>query len=132
MKKGFLDGLAGAGEPSGSVAAARPPMKEAKRRQLVGPNGEPGSASLDPAKLDFCRVLYDYTPEVWTREISDAAIAGTAAPPLGGITHRIRLAEDSDDPRRKRRSAANLLAPTASRAQHRSTRLSWTSAVSSI
>src|SRR4051794_33351570 len=30
MKKGFFDGLAGAGEPSGRVVAARPPMKAAK------------------------------------------------------------------------------------------------------
>lgn len=43
---------------------ARSQEEEAKRRQqLVGPNGEPQSASLDPTKLDFCRVLYDYTPE---------------------------------------------------------------------
>lgn len=31
------------------------------RQQLAGPNGE--QAALDPSKLDFCRVLYDYTPE---------------------------------------------------------------------
>lgn len=39
--------------------------KEEQNRQLmVGPNGEPvQSAPLDPSKLDFCRVLYDYTPE---------------------------------------------------------------------
>lgn len=41
--------------------------QEAQRRQLmVGANGEPSgqsSAPLDPSKLDFCRVLYDYTPE---------------------------------------------------------------------
>ena len=39
--------------------------KEEQNRQLtVGPNGEPmQSAPLDPSKLDFCRVLYDYSPE---------------------------------------------------------------------
>lgn len=36
--------------------------EEARRRQLVGPNGDP-QAALDPSKLDFCRLLYDYTPE---------------------------------------------------------------------
>lgn len=42
---------------------ARSQEEEARRRQqLVGPNGEQ-SAALDPAKLDFCRLMYDYTPE---------------------------------------------------------------------
>ncbi|OJJ46092.1 hypothetical protein ASPZODRAFT_142721 [Penicilliopsis zonata CBS 506.65] len=53
-------------------ALAQSQEEEAKRRQqqmLVGPNGEPAAAGgevgapLDPSKLDFCRVLYDYTPE---------------------------------------------------------------------
>lgn len=42
---------------------ARSQEEESRRRQLVGPNGDPQGAALDPAKLDFCRVLYDYTPE---------------------------------------------------------------------
>lgn len=36
--------------------------EEARRRQIVGPNGDP-QAALDPSKLDFCRLVYDYTPE---------------------------------------------------------------------
>lgn len=39
--------------------------EEARRRQqqemIVGPNGQLPQA-IDPSKLDFCRVLYDYTP----------------------------------------------------------------------
>lgn len=39
--------------------------EEEKRRQQqaqIGPDGLP-TAAIDPAKLDFCRVLYDFTPE---------------------------------------------------------------------
>lgn len=55
---------------------ARSQEEEAKRRQqLVGPNGDPGSASLDPTKLDFCRVLYDYTPETQESNGIDLAAA---------------------------------------------------------
>jgi peroxin-13 len=54
---------------------ARSQEEEAKRRQqLVGPNGEPGAASLDPAKLDFCRLLYDYTPETQESNGIDLAV----------------------------------------------------------
>lgn len=54
---------------------ARSQEEEAKRRQqLVGPNGEPGSASLDPSKLDFCRLLYDYTPETQESNGIDLAV----------------------------------------------------------
>ena len=44
-------------------ALARSQEAEAKRQQemMVGPNGQP--QAIDPSKLDFCRVLYDYTPE---------------------------------------------------------------------
>ncbi|RAL13551.1 peroxin-13 family protein [Aspergillus homomorphus CBS 101889] len=39
-------------------------QEEQRRQMMVGPNGEPmQQAPLDPSKLDFCRVLYDYTPE---------------------------------------------------------------------
>ncbi|KAK6613363.1 Peroxisomal membrane protein PAS20 [Botrytis cinerea] len=38
--------------------------------QLMGPDGQPVPAPLDPSKLDFCRVLYDFTPE------SGAAVQG--------------------------------------------------------
>jgi peroxin-13 len=99
----FMGGRAAATLPDGSPAPAKPSKKpffmflialfglpylmgklikimarsqeeEAKRRQLVGPNGEPGSASLDPAKLDFCRVLYDYTPETQESNGIDLAV----------------------------------------------------------
>ncbi|KAJ6103382.1 peroxisomal docking factor component Pex13-Penicillium chrysogenum [Penicillium sp. IBT 16267x] len=56
-------------------ALARSQEAEAKRRQqLVGPNGEPMSASLDPTKLDFCRVLYDYSPETQESNGIDLAV----------------------------------------------------------
>lgn len=56
-------------------ALARSQEEEARRRQqLVGPNGEPGSASLDPSKLDFCRLLYDYTPETQESNGIDLAV----------------------------------------------------------
>jgi peroxin-13 len=50
-------------------AIARSQEEEEQRRRLagVGPNGEPlpsaNPQQLDPSKLDFCRVLYDFTPE---------------------------------------------------------------------
>lgn len=39
--------------------------QEERRQLMVGPNGEPVQQAdqLDPAKLDFCRLLYDYSPE---------------------------------------------------------------------
>ncbi|KAJ5555750.1 Peroxin 13 [Penicillium sp. DV-2018c] len=53
---------------------ARNQEEEAKRRQqLVGPNGESGAA-FDPSKLDFCRVLYDYTPETQEANGIDLAV----------------------------------------------------------
>jgi peroxin-13 len=43
---------------------ARSREEEARRQQLVmGPNGEQQATPLDPTKLDFCRVLFDYTPD---------------------------------------------------------------------
>ncbi|EGE84441.1 peroxisomal membrane protein [Blastomyces dermatitidis ATCC 18188] len=47
---------------------ARSQELEAKRNMMIGPNGEPLPGNLqqnaiDPSKLDFCRVMYDYTPE---------------------------------------------------------------------
>lgn len=61
-------------------ALARSQEAEAKRRQqqlLTGPNGEPlpqQAAPLDPSKLDFCRVLYDYTPEAQESAGIDLAV----------------------------------------------------------
>lgn len=54
-------------------ALARSQEEEAKRRQqLIGPNGE--AASLDPSKLDFCRVMYDYSPETQESNGIDLAV----------------------------------------------------------
>lgn len=41
-------------------------------RMILGPNGQPmpqqqPDQPIDPSKLDFCRLLYDYTPEGMTR-----------------------------------------------------------------
>ncbi|KKK26369.1 hypothetical protein ARAM_007113 [Aspergillus rambellii] len=36
-------------------------QEEQRQKMMVGANGEQGA--LDPSKLDFCRVLYDYSPE---------------------------------------------------------------------
>lgn len=49
-------------------ALARSQEQDAGRQQEIalGPNGQPqqqGQAAVDPSKLDFCRVLYDYAPE---------------------------------------------------------------------
>ncbi|KAI2603874.1 uncharacterized protein GGS25DRAFT_438742 [Hypoxylon fragiforme] len=41
-----------------SIAAASTQEEERKRLGVAGQN-----ASLDPSKLEFCRVLYDFTPE---------------------------------------------------------------------
>ncbi|KAJ5664609.1 hypothetical protein N7462_011422 [Penicillium macrosclerotiorum] len=54
---------------------ARSQEEEARRRQqLIGPNGEPQSTSLDPSKLDFCRVIYDYSPETQESNGIDLAV----------------------------------------------------------
>ncbi|KAL2831798.1 Peroxin 13, N-terminal region-domain-containing protein [Aspergillus cavernicola] len=37
--------------------------QEAQRQKMMAANGETAQGALDPAKLDFCRLLYDYTPE---------------------------------------------------------------------
>lgn len=60
-------------------ALASSQEEEAKRQQqlAVGPNGEPAAqnAALDPSKLDFCRVLYDYTPEAQNTAGVDLAVS---------------------------------------------------------
>lgn len=53
---------------------ARGQEEEARRQQLIGPNGEPQNAPLDPSKLDFCRVLYDYTPDAQNTSGIDLAV----------------------------------------------------------
>ena len=52
-------------------------QEEEERRRLaasgqlqIGPDGQPVQQQLDPSKLEFCRVLYDFTPE------SGAAVQG--------------------------------------------------------
>lgn len=56
-------------------ALARSQEEEARRRQqLVGANGEPASAEADPTKLDFCRLMYDYTPETQESNGIDLAV----------------------------------------------------------
>ncbi len=50
-------------------ALARSQEEEAKRQMIIGPDGQPHPPGqqppqqLDPSKLDFCRVLYDFSPE---------------------------------------------------------------------
>lgn len=50
--------------------------KQQQQQLTIGPNGEPvpQSAALDPSKLDFCRVLYDYTPEAQNTAGIDLAV----------------------------------------------------------
>lgn len=54
---------------------ARSQEEEARRQQaIMGPNGELQNAPLDPSKLDFCRVLYDYTPDTQNTAGIDLAV----------------------------------------------------------
>ena len=48
--------------------------REEAQRQLVTANGEQ-PVPLDPSKLDFCRVLYDYTPESQENAGVDLAVS---------------------------------------------------------
>lgn len=62
----FLIALFGLPYLMGKLIKSLARSQEEQRRQLMeGPNGEQmqGGAPLDPSKLDFCRVLYDYSPE---------------------------------------------------------------------
>jgi len=52
------------------IRALAQSQEEAERQRLatsgqqIGPDGQPiPQAAIDPTKLDFCRVLYDFTPE---------------------------------------------------------------------
>lgn len=72
-KKPFLFFLAAAfGLPylMGKLIRALAASQEEEQRRLaasgqvqIGPDGQPIPAQIDPSKLDFCRVLYDFTPE---------------------------------------------------------------------
>jgi peroxin-13 len=58
---------------------ARSQEEEMKRQNLqIGSNGEPQqvgpSTPLDPSKLDFCRVLYDYAPDAQNTAGIDLAV----------------------------------------------------------
>jgi peroxin-13 len=53
-------------------ALARSQEAEAKRRALAAP-GE-GNTAMDPSKLDFCRVIYDYSPETQESNGIDLAV----------------------------------------------------------
>jgi peroxin-13 len=54
---------------------SRSQEEEARRQQLaIGPAGETQNAPLDPSKLDFCRVLYDYTPDAQNTAGVDLAV----------------------------------------------------------
>ncbi|GES58871.1 peroxisomal membrane protein [Aspergillus terreus] len=63
----FLIAVFGLPYLMGKLIKALARSQEEQRKQLMlGPNGEPlqgQNAPLDPSKLDFCRVLYDYSPE---------------------------------------------------------------------
>ncbi|KAF4552585.1 Peroxisomal membrane protein PAS20-like protein [Elsinoe fawcettii] len=42
---------------------AKSQEEEERRRMAANPQAYPGQEPLDPSKLDFCRALYDFTPE---------------------------------------------------------------------
>lgn len=79
-KKPFLFFIAAAfGLPylMGKLIKALAASQEEEARRLAasgqvqfGPDGQPIPQQIDPSKLDFCRVLYDFTPE------SGAAVQG--------------------------------------------------------
>jgi peroxin-13 len=52
------------------IKALAASQEEEERRRAasgqlqIGPDGQPLPQQIDPSKLDFCRVLYDFTPEM--------------------------------------------------------------------
>jgi len=66
-------------------ALARSQEEEMKRQQALaeqqqqGPNGQ----AIDPSKLDFCRLLYDYTPATQSQGIDLAVKKGDLVAVLG-------------------------------------------------
>jgi peroxin-13 len=53
-----------------SMAASQEEALRKQNEMSLGPNGEP--MVLDPKKLDFCRVLYDYSPP--NQSVGDLAV----------------------------------------------------------
>lgn len=55
-----------------SLARQNEQQYSPESRMILGPDGQPmpeqqPHQSIDPSKLDFCRLLYDYTPESMTK-----------------------------------------------------------------
>ncbi|KAI9044779.1 peroxin PEX13 [Aspergillus affinis] len=59
----FLIALFGLPYLMGKLIKSLARSQEEQRRQLMEGEQAQGGAPLDPSKLDFCRVLYDYSPE---------------------------------------------------------------------
>lgn len=73
----FLIAVFGLPYLMGKLIKALARSQEERRQLMLGPNGEPvqgQGAPLDPSKLDFCRVLYDYTPEAQESSGIDLAV----------------------------------------------------------
>ncbi|PYH97791.1 hypothetical protein BO71DRAFT_426671 [Aspergillus ellipticus CBS 707.79] len=74
----FLIAVFGLPYLMGKLIKALARSQEERRQMMVGPNGEPlqqgQAAPMDPSKLDFCRVLYDYTPEAQEGSGVDLAV----------------------------------------------------------
>ncbi|KAL4802987.1 Peroxin 13, N-terminal region-domain-containing protein [Aspergillus unguis] len=59
----FLVALFGLPYLMGKLIKSLARSQEEQRQKMMTANGESAQGTLDPTKLDFCRVLYDYTPE---------------------------------------------------------------------
>ncbi|KAI9374404.1 Peroxin 13, N-terminal region-domain-containing protein [Aspergillus egyptiacus] len=59
----FLVALFGLPYLMGKLIKTLARSQEQQRQKMMVANGETAQGTLDPSKLDFCRVLYDYTPE---------------------------------------------------------------------
>ncbi|KAL4883738.1 Peroxin 13, N-terminal region-domain-containing protein [Aspergillus karnatakaensis] len=71
----FLVALFGLPYLMGKLIKALARSQEEQRQKMALSNGEPAQNALDPSKLDFCRVLYDYTPESQESNGIDLAVA---------------------------------------------------------
>lgn len=59
----FLVALFGLPYLMGKLIKSLARSQEERQKMMVTANGESAQGTLDPSKLDFCRVVYDYTPE---------------------------------------------------------------------